>query len=55
MIIIKVKVSKRFLKETTDQNDAKFERNIIEEGGKCTAYEKKFKILATNSAVRILI
>ena len=33
MVII-IKVSKRYEKRTINQNDVKFERNIIEVGGK---------------------
>ena len=34
VILIKVKVSKHYKKRTTDQNEAKFKLNIIEEGQK---------------------
>ena len=38
--IIKVKISKSYMKRTTNQNNAKFERNVIEEEGKRMAKEK---------------
>ena len=41
VIIIKVYVSKRYKKRTTDENEVKFERHVIE-GGKRMAEEKKF-------------
>ena len=40
VIIIKVYVSKRYKKRTTDENEVKFERHVIEEGGKRMAEEK---------------
>ena len=39
--MITTNVSKRCKKRTTDQNDAKFEWNIIEEEKKCMIEEKK--------------
>ena len=39
--VIIIKVSKCYKKRSTDQNDAKFERNIIEDRGKRMASEKK--------------
>ena len=42
-------------KRTTDQNDAKFELNIIEEGGKVYGIRKKIQMSATDGAVHILI
>lgn len=33
--MIKVNFQKAVKKRTADQNDVKFEQNIIEEGGKC--------------------
>ena len=38
--MIKVKVSKCYRKRTTDQNDAKFVGNIVEQRGKLMVQEK---------------